>query len=390
MNKTNKKEIAESIVDLSMSIAKFIYGDKPNQYIVNRIKEEAEALTELGIDDLDLLAAGAELSNQAMAGNIYIPRTSSSNSLVYYLLGLSNVNPLPRHTYCPKCHMFYWGHKESDACPDCGEKLFEDGYDLPFALLKDDIKRIGFKFDISCSIRKTYSCRDYELRLLLNPLAQLASKLGLEQEEISIRSFDQEEIIKCLNKNYYSRRYLKEKLLKHQAFIGLPTLGSGMLQDYLEEYKVNNFDELVDLICLMHGTKVYDSCEENLIDIPDLAQTFVVTCALLNIPFRFSGLQSLKIKETDRIEALKTELRKLGYILKDENDCSLVWDGTRFEAEKHPIIQTYEDHRMAMAFAPSSFIFPGIRIANPGVVSKSYPGYWKDLTMAGFQIKEIK
>lgn len=130
--------------------------------------------------------------------------------------------------------------------------------------------------------------------------------------------------------------------------------------------------------------------EENLIDIPDLAQTFVVTCALLNIPFRFSGLQSLKIKETDRIEALKTELRKLGYILKDENDCSLVWDGTRFEAEKHPIIQTYEDHRMAMAFAPSSFIFPGIRIANPGVVSKSYPGYWKDLTMAGFQIKEIK
>ena len=82
MNKINKKEIAESIVDLSMSIAKFIYGDKPNQYIVNKIKEEAEALTELGIDDLDLLAAGAELSKQAMAGNIYIPRTSSSNSLV--------------------------------------------------------------------------------------------------------------------------------------------------------------------------------------------------------------------------------------------------------------------------------------------------------------------
>ena len=267
MNKTSKKEIAESIADLSMPIAKSIYGDKPNQCIVKRIKEEAEALAEMGIDDLDLLAVGAELSKQAMAGNIYIPRTSSSNSLVYYLLGLSNVNPLPRHTYCPKCHMFYWGNKESDVCPDCGEKLFEDGYDLTFALLKDDIKRIGFKIDYSCSIRKTYSCRDYELKLLLNPLAQLVSKLGLEQEEISIRSFDQEEIIKCLNKNYYSRRYLKEKLLNHQAFIGLPTLGSGMLQDYLKEYKVNNFDELVDLICMMHGTRVYDSCEENLVDI---------------------------------------------------------------------------------------------------------------------------
>ena len=61
MNKTSKKEIAESIADLSMPIAKSIYGDKPNQCIVNRIKEEAEALAEMDIDDLDLLAAGAEL-----------------------------------------------------------------------------------------------------------------------------------------------------------------------------------------------------------------------------------------------------------------------------------------------------------------------------------------
>ena len=111
MNKTSKKEIAESIADLSMPIAKSIYGDKPNQCIVNRIKEEAEALAEMGIDDLDLLAAGAELSKQAMAGNIYIPRTSSSNSLVYYLLGLSNVNPLPRHTVLlpkPMADKMYW------------------------------------------------------------------------------------------------------------------------------------------------------------------------------------------------------------------------------------------------------------------------------------------
>ena len=201
MKKTSKEEIVKSIIDISMSIAKLFYGDKPNQYIVNRIKEEAEALTELGIDNLDLLAIGTELSKIAMSWNILVPRASSSNSLIYYLFGLSIVNPLPRHTYCPKCHVFYWGNKESDVCPDCGEKLFEDGYDLPFALLKDDIKRIGFKFDNSCSIRKTYSCRDYELRLLINPLAQLASKLGLDQEEISIRSFDQEEIIKCLNKN---------------------------------------------------------------------------------------------------------------------------------------------------------------------------------------------
>ena len=338
MNKTSKKEIAESIADLSMPIAKSIYGDKPNQCIVKRIKEEAEALAEMGIDDLDLLAVGAELSKQAMAGNIYIPRTSSSNSLVYYLLGLSNVNPLPRHTYCPKCHMFYWGNKESDVCPDCGEKLFEDGYDLPFALLKDDIKRIGFKIDYSCSIRKTYSCRDYELRLLLNPLAQLASKLGLEQEEISIRSFDQEEIIKCLDKNYYSRRYLKEKLLNHQAFIGLPTLGSGMLQDYLKEYKVNNFDELVDLICMMHGTRVYDSCEENIVDInkPNIKDCItsrddlfkflklnqfsdedaVILCreTRINGSGHLSSLSETKLKEAGVEEKYINFMKNIGYI----------------------------------------------------------------------------
>lgn len=267
MNKTNKKEIANSIVYTSISIAKSIYGDKPNQNIVNRIKDEVEALTELGIDEHDLLAVRTELSKQVMKGNIYISRTSSSNSLVYYLIGLTNVNPLPRHTYCPKCHMFYWGNKESNICPNCGERLYEDGYDLPFALLKNDINKIGFKFDNSCNIRKTYSSKDYEIRLLPNPLVELAVKLGLTQEDVTAQNFDQEKIVKCLNMNYYSRCYLKDKLLNHQAFIGLPTLGSSILQDYLEEYKVNNFDELIDLICMMHGTNIYNSCEENLINI---------------------------------------------------------------------------------------------------------------------------
>lgn len=126
----------------------------------------------------------------------------------------------------------------------------------------------------------------------------------------------------------------------------------------------------------------------NLVDIPDLAQTFVVTCCLLDIPFRFTGLQSLKIKETDRIAALQTELRKLGYVLHDEQDSILSWDGERCPAEPSPVIATYEDHRMAMAFAPASLVLPHIRIADPHVVSKSYPGYWDDLRLAGFRVEE--
>ena len=107
----------------------------------------------------------------------------------------------------------------------------------------------------------------------------------------------------------------------------------------------------------------------------------------MNIPFRFTGLASLKIKETDRIEALKTELRKLGYVIRDEGNDTLYWDGQRSEATLQPI-DTYEDHRMALCFAPVAIRIPGIRINNPGVVTKSYPKYWDDLRQAGFEITD--
>lgn len=134
------------------------------------------------------------------------------------------------------------------------------------------------------------------------------------------------------------------------------------------------------------GTPV-EYLEEDMVDIPDLAQTFVVTCCLMNIPFRFTGLQSLKIKETDRITALITELHKLGYVVRSEQDRILMWDGERCPAEEEPIIETYEDHRMAMAFAPACLVLPQIKIDEPQVVSKSYPMYWDNLKQAGFEIQ---
>lgn len=122
---------------------------------------------------------------------------------------------------------------------------------------------------------------------------------------------------------------------------------------------------------------------------PDLAQTFVVTCALMHVPFRFSGLQSLKIKETDRMAALIKEMRKLGYVLYETEGSILSWEGERCETAAGAAIDTYEDHRMAMAFAPACLVMPDIRINNPQVVSKSYPRYWEDLEKAGFIIKEV-
>ena len=127
--------------------------------------------------------------------------------------------------------------------------------------------------------------------------------------------------------------------------------------------------------------------EYDFVNAPDLTQTFVVTCALLNIPFHFRGLSTLKIKETDRIEALKNEMRKLGYVIKDVNGSELIWDGERCEPDLTDGINTYEDHRMALAFAPAACRIDNLCINNPQVVTKSYPNYWEDLIQCGFTLE---
>lgn len=137
---------------------------------------------------------------------------------------------------------------------------------------------------------------------------------------------------------------------------------------------------------------VVDFLEYDFVEQPDLAQTFVVTCCMLGVPFHFTGLQSLKIKETDRIEALKAELAKCGFIIEDRNDSELLWDGIEMVISPDEIdeiaIDTYEDHRMAMAFAPIALKRGSIRVNEPHVVSKSYPKYWEDLKSVGFEISE--
>ncbi len=121
---------------------------------------------------------------------------------------------------------------------------------------------------------------------------------------------------------------------------------------------------------------------------PDLAQTSVVTCCLLDIPFHFYGLESLKIKETDRLEALHVELRKLGYEIQEVDGCELQWAGQRVAPASDIVIDTYDDHRMAMAFAPAAMKLGQLAMNHPQVVSKSYPRYWNDLRSVGFDIHE--
>jgi 3-phosphoshikimate 1-carboxyvinyltransferase len=116
---------------------------------------------------------------------------------------------------------------------------------------------------------------------------------------------------------------------------------------------------------------------------PDLAQTVIVVCAALGHDATFTGLETLKIKETDRIAALQNELAKIGVKLIEKGqvyklDCS----------EKHiperVLFNTYEDHRMAMAFAPLAIIIPEVEFEDANVVEKSYPAFWTDLEKVGF------
>ena len=121
----------------------------------------------------------------------------------------------------------------------------------------------------------------------------------------------------------------------------------------------------------------------NLKNAPDIAQTIAVTCFGLNVPCDLSGLHTLKIKETDRLEALKTELSKLGATITVTNESLQLEASTSIH--ENVAIETYNDHRMAMAFAPLALKVP-IQVLDAGVVSKSYQNFWKDMEQVGISV----
>lgn len=130
---------------------------------------------------------------------------------------------------------------------------------------------------------------------------------------------------------------------------------------------------------------LYGRLDLDLSDYPDLTPALTVTCCMLGIPFKFTGLAALKIKECDRLVALIEEMEKVGCTIENLRDSGMEWDGKR-----HPIIAMPEfdprgDHRLAMAFAPVAAYIPGIVIKDTQCVDKSYPGYWDDLRSVGFR-----
>ena len=125
--------------------------------------------------------------------------------------------------------------------------------------------------------------------------------------------------------------------------------------------------------------------ELDLVEAPDIAQTIAVTCYGLGVECILTGLHTLKIKETDRLLALEKELGKLGATITVTNDSLHLSPVQNFQ--KGQAIDTYHDHRMAMAFAPLGLKIP-LEVNDADVVTKSYPSFWEDMQHAGFQIVE--
>lgn len=136
-----------------------------------------------------------------------------------------------------------------------------------------------------------------------------------------------------------------------------------------------------------NNTPIPETISLNLINTPDIAQTIAVTCFALGIACCLTGLHTLKIKETDRLAALKNELEKLGATVLITEDSISVQPSEKIK--KSVVIDTYNDHRMAMAFAPMAMIVP-IRIADPMVVTKSFPTFWEDIAKVGLDVDMLE
>lgn len=189
---------------------------------------------------------------------------------------------------------------------------------------------------------------------------------------------------------WYSMAALSSAVISMPGLTADSVQGDRATASYFERLGVLTETDDNGNLCTMPSPEMYSRVELDLSDQPDIAQTIAVACSALNVPFTLTGLSTLRIKETDRLEALRRELDKVGCVAEITRGDGIRWDGFRHPIFEMPRIETYDDHRMAMAFAPLALYIPGLVIRDAGVVTKSYPGFWDDLKSAGFTIEEDK
>jgi 3-phosphoshikimate 1-carboxyvinyltransferase len=165
--------------------------------------------------------------------------------------------------------------------------------------------------------------------------------------------------------------------------------GDALLPDLFRFFGVST-EFIEEGIRLTKGPVPTDRLAFDFNDCPDIVQSVAVVSSALGISCLFKGLSTLKLKETDRAQALKNELLKFGIDTKImSDDAALILDQRGINTPIKDVISTYDDHRMAMAFATLAMKTGEIRIENPAVVSKSYPTFWDDMKAMGFKIEEV-
>ena len=281
--------------ELAMNILKRIYGDAIEPSIISRLNYEIEEFNK-GNYLKTIIEVAIYMANMKERGDLFLSRLSYSNSLLYYLLGIGSVNPLPRHRYCSKCHTFYWGDKKTNYCECCGEELKEDGYDLPFELLLDEINRLGLKFHFSST--KTYKHKRLPIKFFQNDLIKLAKQLDFKQDELEDNNININDVLKvmnCLSLSLdsdgllYDEFYKKNFICHHVPFIGISDLSLKpfvyVIYQSFEGYVA--LDDLIKAVAMSHGTGVLSAninyiCETLLIN-EDISQTISTRDELYNI-----------------------------------------------------------------------------------------------------------
>lgn len=244
---------------------------------------------------------------------------------------------------------------------------------------------------LTLQIEGELSSKPY-VEMTLAMLAQAGIKHTWQGNEITIEKQDFKPASLSIEPDWSAASYWYAiAALAQQAHIFLPQLqayslqGDSQITELMANFGITSQFKNEGL-SLQKEAKQLERKIFDLKDCPDLAQTIIVCCAALGHEATFTGLESLKIKETDRVKALQNELAKLGVKLIEKN-LTYKLDCTEHQLPKKISIETYEDHRMAMAFAPLALIIDEVEITDPEVVNKSYPHFWEDLKKAGFEIK---
>ncbi len=162
--------------------------------------------------------------------------------------------------------------------------------------------------------------------------------------------------------------------------------GDAIIADIFSEFGIKT-EFLNDGVKLTKTKSIVKAFSFDFTDYPDIAQTVAVCCAGLGIKAELKGLKSLTVKECNRLNALETELNKIGCNTIATNDNTLKINPSGIKTNH--TIHTYNDHRMAMSFAPLAIILKKLKLDNIDVVKKSYPSFWNDLQSVGFEVDEI-